>query len=40
MNKPIRVILIDNAELEFKRLNEIVGKQLEEGKETSNISSR
>lgn len=28
MNKPIRVILLDEADNEFKRLNEIVGQQL------------
>jgi hypothetical protein len=31
MNKPVRVILIGNADDEYKRLNDIVGKQLKEG---------
>lgn len=35
MNKPVRVILLDNADKEYKRLNEIVGQQLQEGKENS-----
>lgn len=35
MKKPVRVILLDNADLEYKRLNEIVGMQLEEGKENT-----
>ena len=35
MKKPIRVILLNNADFEYKRLNEIVGKQLEEGKENT-----
>lgn len=35
MNKPTRVILIDEALTEFNRLNEIVGQQLQEGKENS-----
>ena len=35
MNKPVRIILLDNAELEYKRLNEVVGKQLKEGKENT-----
>ncbi len=35
MNKPIRVILIDEADIEFKKLNEIVGRQIEEGKDNS-----
>ena len=33
--KPIRVILLDNAEKEYTKLNEISGKQLSEGKENS-----
>jgi len=32
MNKPVRVILLDEADFEYKRLNEIVGQQIEEGK--------
>ncbi|MEK6967059.1 MAG: hypothetical protein AABX51_00330 [Nanoarchaeota archaeon] len=35
MNKPVRVILLDDAESEFKRLNELVGQQLTEGKNNS-----
>ena len=35
MKKPVRVILLDNADLEYKRLNEVVGKQLEEGKDNT-----
>ena len=32
MNKPTRVIFLDEADSEYKRLNEIVGQQLIEGK--------
>jgi len=28
MNKPVRVVLLDQAEKEYKRLNEIVGQQI------------
>lgn len=35
MKKPVRVILLDNADLAYKRLNKVVGKQLEEGKENT-----
>ena len=35
MNKPIKVILLDNADFEYKKLNEIIGKQLGEGKENT-----
>lgn len=35
MNKPIRVILLGDADKEFARLNAIVGQQLAEGKENS-----
>lgn len=35
MNKPVRVILLDDANIEYKRLNEIVGKQRLEGKENT-----
>jgi hypothetical protein len=35
MNKPVRVILLDEADTEYKRLNEIVGQQIQEGKETT-----
>ena len=35
MNKPVRVIFLDDADSEYKRLNDIVGQQLIEGKENS-----
>jgi len=35
MNKPVRVILLDEADSEYKRLNEVVGQQLKEGKENT-----
>lgn len=35
MNKPVRVVLLDEADSEYKRLNEIVGQQLREGKENT-----
>jgi len=35
VNKPVRVIMLDEADNEFKRLNEIVGIQLKEGKSNS-----
>lgn len=35
MNKSVRVILLDKAESAYKRLNEIVGQQLKEGKENT-----
>jgi len=35
MQKPVRVVLIDEAEGEFKRLNEIVGLQLKNAKENT-----
>lgn len=35
MNKPVRVVLLGEAEEEFKRLNEIVGNQIKSGKESS-----
>ena len=35
MKKPVRVILLDEANKEYKRLNKIVGIQLQEGKENS-----
>ena len=31
----MRVILLDEADLEYRRLNEIVGQQIKEGKETT-----
>ena len=35
MNKPTRVILLDEADAEYKRLNEIAGQQIKEGKENT-----
>ena len=35
MKKPVRVILLDEADIEYKKLNELVGKQIEEGKENT-----
>ena len=35
MNKPARVILLDEADAEYKRLNEIAGQQIKEGKENT-----
>ena len=35
MNKPVRIILLNEADIEFKRLNEIVGKQISAGKENT-----
>ncbi len=35
MNKPVRVILLDNAQKAYRRLNEIVGQQIREGKENT-----
>ena len=35
MNKQIRVILLDEADIEYKKLNEIVGQQLNERKENT-----
>ena len=35
MNKPVRVVLLDDANAEFIRLNELVGKQIQEGKENT-----
>ena len=35
MNKGVKVILLDEAESEYKRLNEIVGQQAEEGRENT-----
>ncbi len=33
--KPVRVILLDAADSEFKKLNEIIGKQISENKENT-----
>ena len=35
MNKTVRVILLDEADLEYKKLNEIIGLQIKEGKENT-----
>ena len=35
MNKPVRIILLDEADKEYKRLNEIVGKQTQQGRTSS-----
>jgi len=35
MKKIVRVILLDEADIEYKKLNEIVGKQTKEGKENT-----
>lgn len=35
MNKPVKIFFLDDADIEYKRLNEIVGQQLKEGKENS-----
>ena len=35
MNKPTRVILLDKADAEYKKLNEIAGQQIKEGKENT-----
>ena len=34
MNKPTRTILLDDADEEYKELNETVGQQIKEGKES------
>jgi len=35
MNRKTRVILLDQADLEYKRLNELVGQQIKDGKENT-----
>ena len=35
MNKPVMVVLLDQADQEYKRLNDIVGQQLREGKDST-----
>lgn len=35
MNKPARVILLDEADSEYRKLNQLVGQQIKEGKESS-----
>ncbi len=35
MNKPVRIILLDEAETEYKTLNELVGQQINEDKQNT-----
>ncbi|MFC1691521.1 hypothetical protein ACFL0W_05065 [Nanoarchaeota archaeon] len=35
MNKDVRIVLLDEAEEEYKRLNDLVGQQIKEGKENT-----
>lgn len=35
MNKPVRIILLDEADSEYKKLNEIVGQQIKEDKDNT-----
>ena len=35
MNKPVRVVLLGEAEESFRKLNEIVGRQINSGRESS-----
>ncbi len=35
MKKPVRVILLDEADIEYKRLNVVVGQQRSEGKDST-----
>lgn len=35
MNKPVKVILLDEADSKYKKLNEIIGHQIKEGKENT-----
>jgi hypothetical protein len=35
MNKPVRVVLLGDADKAFKKLNEIVGNQIESGKDNT-----
>lgn len=35
MNKPVRVVLLDEADSEYKRLNGLIGQQIEESKENT-----
>ena len=35
VNKPTRIVLLDEANLEYRRLNEIVWQQIKEGKENT-----
>ena len=35
MNKPVRVILIGQADSEYRRLNEVIGQQINEGRQNT-----
>ena len=35
MNKPVRVILLDEADYEYNKLNEVVGQQIKDDKENT-----
>jgi len=35
MKKPVRIILLDEADKEYKKLNEIIGQQIRDGKENT-----
>ena len=35
MNKPVRVILLDEADSEYNKLNEVVGQQIKDGEENT-----
>ncbi len=35
MNKPVRIILLEEADSEYKRLNGVVGQQLRDGKDNT-----
>ncbi len=35
MNKPVRIILLKEADIEYKKLNELVGQQIKEEKENT-----
>jgi len=35
MNKPVKVILLDETDSEYKKVNEIVGQQIKEGKDNT-----
>ena len=35
MNKPVKVVLLDDADSEYKKLNDLVGQQTKEGNENT-----
>ena len=35
MNKPVRVIYLGEADIEYKQLNDVVGRQIKEGKDNT-----